>query len=68
MKSFILEHWKAFGAGLLVLIVPGLLAWQDHKIKTLKEERDTALASLASYQAALTDLKSKLEGVKDALK
>ncbi|MGE3622468.1 MAG: hypothetical protein AB7H77_01160 [Bdellovibrionales bacterium] len=58
MKSFILDHWKAFGAGLLVLIVAGLLAWQDHKIKTLKEERDTARASLASYQAALTDLQA----------
>lgn len=58
MKSFILDHWKALGAGFLVLIVAGLLAWQDHKIKTLKDERDTARASLASYQAALTDLQA----------
>ncbi len=58
MKSFILDHWKILGAGLLVLIFAGLLAWQDHKIKTLKEERDTARASLASYQAALTDLQA----------
>lgn len=58
MKSFILDHWKAFGVGFLALIVAGLLAWQDHKIKTLKEERDTARTSLASYQAALTDLQA----------
>ncbi len=58
MKSFILDHWKALGTGLLVLVVTGLLAWQDHKIKTLKEERDTARASLASYQTALTDLQA----------
>ncbi len=58
MKSFILDHWKILGAGLLVLIVSGLLAWQDHKIKTLKEERDTARASLASYQTALTALQA----------
>ena len=58
MKSFILDHWKVLGVGFLVMIVVGLLAWQDHKIKTLKEERDTARASLASYQAALTDLQA----------
>jgi len=58
MKSFILGHWKTLGVGLLVLIVAGLLAWQDHKIKTFKEERDTARASLASYQTALTTLQA----------
>lgn len=58
MKNFILDYWKALGAGLLVLIIAGLLAWQDHKIKTLKEERDTARASLASYQTALTALQA----------
>lgn len=58
MKNFILDHWKPLGLGLLVLIVTGLLAWQDHKIKTLKEERDTARASLASYQTALTALQA----------
>lgn len=58
MKNFILDHWKILSTGFLVLIVAGLLAWQDHKIKTLKEERDTARASLASYQTALTTLQA----------
>lgn len=58
MKTFILDHWKILGTGLLVLVITGLLAWQDHKIKILKEERDTARASLASYQTALTDLQA----------
>lgn len=58
MKTFLLDHWKAFGAGFLMLIVAGSLAWQDHKIKTLKTERDEARVSLVSYQTTLADLQA----------
>lgn len=58
MKSFILDYWKVLGLGFLVLIVVGLLAWQDHKIKTLKTERDEARVSLVSYQTTLADLQT----------
>ena len=58
MKAFILDHWKVLGMGFLALVVTGLLASQDYKIKTLKQQRDEAWTSLASYQAALAAMQA----------
>lgn|GEM_PF-2355790 len=56
--DFILKHWRAVGAGLLVLVLSASLAWQGHRIASLKQERDDARASLATYQAALDGLRA----------
>ncbi|MBI4030486.1 MAG: hypothetical protein HY370_02315 [Proteobacteria bacterium] len=58
MTGFIIKHWKIFGAGLLVLILSTTLAWQSHRIASLKQERDDARTSLATYQAALDGLRA----------
>lgn len=58
MKTFILEHWKILGAGALALVIALILLWQDHRIETLKEERDTAQKTLSSYQTAFSELQA----------
>jgi hypothetical protein len=58
MMDFAIKHWRAVGAGLLVLVLSASLAWQGHRIASLKQERDDARASMASYQAALDGLRA----------
>lgn len=58
MINFIIKHWRIAGVGLLLLALASSLAWQSHRIASLKRERDDARASLASYQAALDGLRA----------
>lgn len=58
MTEFIIKYWKSLGVGLLALVLVATLAWQGHRIASLKQERDDARASLASYQAALDGLRA----------
>lgn len=67
MKTFILEHWKILGASALALVIALILFWQDHRIKTLKEERDTAQETLSSYQAVFSELQADTAAKVNAL-
>lgn len=58
MINFIIKYWRLIGGGVLVLALAATLAWQGHRIASLKRERDNARASLASYQAALDGLRA----------
>jgi hypothetical protein len=60
MIRFLLRHWKLAGSVLAVVMLAGLFTWQDHRIRTLKAERDRAVASVASYESSLETLRADI--------
>ena len=58
MINFIIKNWRLVGGGLLVLVLAATLAWQSHRIASLKQERDDARTNLATYQATLDGLRA----------
>ena len=60
MIGFLLRRWKITGAVLAVAALAGLFAWQDQQIRSLRSERDRAVASAASYESSLEILRADM--------